>query len=315
MSRTIVAITGASGYLGKLLVPTLQKDRKIERIIGFDVQPLIDPPKSKKFEFVQTDVRDPGIVEAIKGADVLIHMAFKLWRLPDSEDLEEINIRGSYNVFDAAVQAKVKKLIFTSSTVAYGIRADNPMPLTEEHPLRPNEKLYYSWQKAACEKRLHEIQKKNPEIRITILRPCAVAGPNAPPNQFDAYISDPAIVVRGFDPPAQLVHEADVIQALRMAIHNDLPGIYNVTADETQSLRQATQSRGGRVLALPLFIIKPLLWLLWRTGKTIAAPEWILMSLYPFIASNDKLRAEGWKPKYTTPAIYDSIVEAFGKPS
>ncbi|MEJ2551943.1 MAG: hypothetical protein P8Z34_14805 [Anaerolineales bacterium] len=106
-----------------------------------------------------------------------------------------------------------------------------------------------------------------------------------------------------------------MIQALRMAIHNDLPGIYNVTADETQSLRQATQSRGGRVLALPLFIIKPLLWLLWRTGKTIAAPEWILMSLYPFIASNDKLRAEGWKPKYTTPAIYDSIVEAFGKPS
>ena len=68
MSRTIVAITGASGYLGKLLVPTLQKDRKIERIIGIDVQPPIDPPKSKKFEFVQTDVRDAGIVEAIKGA-------------------------------------------------------------------------------------------------------------------------------------------------------------------------------------------------------------------------------------------------------
>ncbi len=314
MSRTIVAITGASGYLGKLLVPELQKDRNIERVVAIDVRPPADPFTSKKSEFVKADVRDADIAEAIQGADVLVHMAFKLWRLPDSEDLEEINIRGSYNVFDAAVRAKVKKLIFTSSTVAYGIRADNPIPLTEDHSLRPNEKLYYSWQKATCEKRLHEIQEKHPEIKITILRPCAVAGPNAPPNQFDAYISDPAIVVRGYDPPAQLVHEDDVIQALRMAIHNDLPGIYNVTADDTQSLRQATQSRGGRVLALPLFIIKPLLWLLWRTGKTIAAPEWILMSIYPFIASNDKLRTKGWKPKYTTPAIYDSIVETFGKP-
>ncbi len=315
MSRNIVAITGASGYLGKLLVPALQKDRKIERVIAIDVEPPADPPQSKKVEFIQADVRDADIAKAIKGADVLVHMAFKLWRFPDSKDLDEVNIRGSYNIFEAAVQAKVKKLIFTSSTVAYGIHADNPIPLLEKFPLRPNEGLYYSRQKAACEKKLHEIQKNHPRMQVTILRPCAVAGPNAPPNQFDAYISDPAIVVRGYDPPAQLVHEEDVIQALRMAIHKDLPGIYNVTADETQSLRQATQSRGGRVLALPLFVIKPLLSLLWRSRKTIAAPEWILMSMYPFIASNEKLRAEGWKPKYTTPAIYDSIVETFGKPN
>jgi UDP-glucose 4-epimerase len=312
MSGTIVAITGASGYLGKLLLSALVKDRKVERIIAMDIVPLPKPPKSKKVEFIQVNLCKDDITKAIKGADVLVHMAFILWRFPDSKALEEVNVQASCNVFDAAVKAKVKKVIFTSSTVAYGIHADNPIPLTEEHPLRPNEELYYGMHKAACEKKLHEIQAKKPRMLITILRPCAVAGPNAPPGQFDAYISDPAIVVRGYDPPAQLVHEDDVIQALKLAIHKDLPGIYNVTGDGTQSLRQATESRGGRVVALPLFIVKPLLWLLWRTGKTIAAPEWILMSLHPFIASNKKICSAGWKPKYTTATIYNVIVDTFG---
>ena len=215
MSRTIVAVTGISGYMGKLLMPLLQKDRKVERIIGIDIQEPADTKKLKKLEFIQADVRDPSIAEAIKGADVLLHMAFKLWRFPNSKDIDDININGSFNVFDAAVKAKVKKLIFTSSTVAYGIRADNPIPLNEDQPLRPNEDLYYGMQKKACEMRLQEIQAQNPDMQITILRPCAIAGPNAPSDSFDAYVSDPAIVVRGYDPPAQLVHEDDVMQALR----------------------------------------------------------------------------------------------------
>jgi UDP-glucose 4-epimerase len=312
MSRTVVAITGASGYLGKLLVRELSKDRKVERVIAMDKIPPAEPLKSKKVEFIQIDVSKDDITKIIAGADVLIHMAFILWRYPDSKDLDEVNVQASCNVFDAAVKAEVKKLIFTSSTVAYGIHADNPIPLTEEDPLRPNSKLYYGMHKAACEKKLHDIKAKHPHIMITILRPCAIAGPNAPAGQFDAYISDPTIVVRGYDPPAQLVHEDDVIQALKLAIHKNLPGIYNVTGDGTQSLRQATESRGGRIVALPLFIVKPLLWLLWRAGKTIAAPEWILMSLHPFIASNKKLRDAGWKPKYTTSEIYKEIVDTFG---
>jgi len=312
MSRSIVAITGASGYLGKLLISALTMDRKVERVIAMDILPPSKPHQSKKVEFIQIDVCKDDITKVIKEADVLVHMAFILWRYPDSKQLDKVNVRASCNVFDAAVKAHVKKLIFTSSTVAYGIHADNPIPLTEEHPLRPNAELYYSMHKAACEKKLHEIQVKNPQMLITILRPCAIAGPNAPPGQFDAYISDPAIVVQGYDPPAQLVHEDDVIEALKLAIHKDLPGVFNVTGDGTQSLRQATESRDGRVVALPLFIIKPLLWLLWRTGKTLAAPEWILMSLHPFIASNNKLRGAGWKPKHTTSAIYNIIVDTFG---
>ncbi len=312
MSRSIVAITGASGYLGKLLLSALAKDRKVERVIAMDILPPSKPHKSKKVEFIQIDVCKDDISKTISGVDVLVHMAYILWRYPDSKDLDKVNVQASCKFFDAALNANVKILIFTSSTVAYGIHADNPIPLTEEHPLRPNAGLYYGMHKAACENKMHEIRAKHPQMLITILRPCAIAGRNAPPGQFDAYICDPAIVVRGYDPPAQLVHEDDVIQALKLAIHKDLPGIFKVTGDGTQSLRQAAESRGGRVVALPLFIVKPLLWLLWRTGKTIAALEWILISLHPFIARNNKLRDAGWKPKHTTSAIYKEIVGTFG---
>ena len=78
MKRTIVAITGASGYLGKLLIPALQKDRKIERAIGIDIELPPDPPKSKKVEFIQADVRKNDIEKAITGADVLVHMEYSV---------------------------------------------------------------------------------------------------------------------------------------------------------------------------------------------------------------------------------------------
>jgi UDP-glucose 4-epimerase len=312
MSYRTVAVTGISGYFGKMLLPLLDGDPEIERIIGIDQNPPTEGVSSNKLEFHQLDVRDPDLEKVLEGVEALIHMAFKLWRSPDDLDVDAVNIEGSKNVFGAAERRGVRKLIFTGSAVGYGFHPDNPIPLTEESPLRPNPENYYGKAKAICEETLVEMGKRHPEIVITRLRLAAVAGPNAPLKQFEPYAGDTVISISGYDPPAQLLHEEDMATAIYLALKNDLPGVYNVTGDEPRSLREQVEGRGGRVIALPKVLLSPLVWLLWRTGRSVAGPEWLTMSCYPFIMSNEKLKMAGWSPKYSTPETYQALMAAFG---
>jgi UDP-glucose 4-epimerase len=313
MKPKTLAITGVSGYFGKVLMPLLEEDQDIERIIGIDIHEPQDGGAWRKLEFHMMDVRQPQIESIIDGADALVHMAFVLMRLPGNKEIDDVNVGGTQNVIRIAGKLGIPKLIVTSSTVGYGLHPDNPIPLTEESPLRPNLNLYYSRAKAANEAFLDDFCAQHPEMIVTRLRPPTVVGPSAPREHMLQVVADTVPVIRGFDPIVQLLHEDDLAQALYLAICKDLPGIYNVTSDEARSMRQLVQSRGGRVLPLPRWLIYGMSAILWRLGATVFAPEFIdLLSSYTFIASNDKLKAEGWQPKYTTPEAYLAVLAAFG---
>lgn len=307
--RTTVAVTGVSGYVGQALLPYLEQDIEIDRVIGMDIQP---PENHKdKLLFHQLDVREAKVEQALEGADVLVHLAFVLMHRPgdDEREIDEINIAGSRRVFEAAARQGVRKLIFTSSVVAYGLHLDNPIPLTEESPLRPNHGLYYSRAKAAVEGYLDTFESEHPEMVVTRLRPCTVVGPRADPAQMAALTSSTAMLVQGYDPPYQLLHEEDLARALSLAIRQDIPGIYNVTSDEPRTLQQLARSRSGtRVVALPRWAVRGLMWLIWRLGRSPFAPGWVDLSRYPLVASNDKLKGLGWTPQYTTTEALEALL-------
>ncbi len=308
--RTTVAITGVSGYVGQALLPYLEQDAEIDRIIGIDIR----PPERRvegKLVFHQLDVREAKVEQALKGVDALVHLAFVLMRRPgdDEREIDEINVAGSRQVFDAAARQGVRKLIFTSSVVAYGLHPDNPVPLTEESPLRPNPGLYYSRAKAAVEGYLDTFESDHPEMLVTRLRPCTVVGPRADPAQMAALTTSTAILVRGCDPPYQMLHEDDLASALYLAIRQDIPGIYNVTGDGSPTMRQLARSRPGvRIVALPWWAVRGLMWLTWRSGSSPFAPEWVDLSRYSLAASNEKLKGLGWTPQYTTSEALEALL-------
>jgi UDP-glucose 4-epimerase len=314
MSAKIIAITGVSGYFGRLLLPLLEDDPEVELVIGIDRQSPPDANKWNKLRFHQLDIRDPSLSDVIVEADVLAHLAFLLWRLPGTDNIDDVNIRGSQMVFQTAAEVGVRKLLFTSSVVAYGLHSDNPVPLTEEAPLRPNPGLYYSRAKGAVEAFLDHTGRSNPELLITRLRPCTVVGPTADKIQMELLVSKTAILVKGYEPPGQLLHEDDLASALHLAIKKDLPGVYNVASDNPSTRRELIQYReDGRVVALPYPLLKILFGILWRTGATVFAPEWVDLFRYTFVLSNEKLKAEGWSPKYTTPEAFQALIAAFGE--
>jgi UDP-glucose 4-epimerase len=306
-----IFISGISGYFAGGLLPLLEQDPKVEKVVGIDRQPL---PKNnyKKVEFHQMDVRDPKSAELIRGCDVFIHLAFILLRRPGQADPDLINITGSRTLIDAAAAAGVKKIIFTSSAVGYGFHPDNPLPLTEENPLRPNIDLYYSKAKAVVEQHLDELEEQNPKIVITRLRPCTVVGPRAEKGRVASLIGSTGILVAGFNPPVQLLHEDDLAQAIALAVAKDLRGAYIVTSDGARTLTEFYALRGASVSQFALPVARFLMWLAWRFGGSLFAADWLDLSRYSIVASNRKLKAQGWTPRYTTEDTFYAVLKANG---
>src|ERR1700759_623748 len=87
-----------------------------------------------------------------------------------------ITLGGSRNVFEAAVEAGVQRLVYASSVAAYGFHPENPQPLTEETPALGSPDFYYSRQKAELEDALDGILAGS-ELDAYVFRPCIVAGP------------------------------------------------------------------------------------------------------------------------------------------
>src|SRR5687768_10429981 len=134
-----VAVTGPTGTFGFGLMPLLQDDERVSRIVGIARRPF-DPSQHgwDKMEYRQGDVRDAqALEEAFQGADVVVHLAFMITGTAGREATRAINVDGTLNAFRAAAAAGAKRFVYASSVAAYGWHEDNPVPMTEEWPTRP----------------------------------------------------------------------------------------------------------------------------------------------------------------------------------
>ncbi len=173
-----VAITGPTGEIGLPLLEELERDERVGGVLGM-ARRGFDPGVEgwRKVAYRRGDILDRGSLAALfDGADVAVHLAFAIFG--SREETRRVNLEGSRNVFEAAVAARVKRLVYASSVAAYGFFPDNPQPLTEDVPVRGSEGFYYSAQKAELEAALSEIVAGS-EVDAYVVRPCVVAGPRA----------------------------------------------------------------------------------------------------------------------------------------
>ena len=175
-----VAVTGPTGTFGVALMPLLQDDESVARVIGIARRPF-DPAEHgwTKMEYRQGDVRDPDALrEAFAGADVVVHLAFLIIS-GGKETTQAINVEGTLNAFRAAAEAGARRFVYASSIAAYGFHRDNPIGITEDWPTRPADRLFYAQEKAELELLLQEEAARHPETDLYLLRPPIVLGPDA----------------------------------------------------------------------------------------------------------------------------------------
>ncbi|MBW2141307.1 MAG: NAD-dependent epimerase/dehydratase family protein [Deltaproteobacteria bacterium] len=292
---TSIAITGVNSYFAKTVLPKLEADPEIERIVGIDVTPWTSD--FKKVAFFQEDVRSDNLPNLLKNVDTVLHLAFIVNEIHDKKKTHEININGSKNVFKACVENNVKKIIYTSSIASYGAHPDNPIGITENYPLVENRDSYYSTDKVAVETFLARFFEKRQDITLTIFRPPVIVGPNLN-NQFvEGFNRKTTLFIKGRDPQLQFLHEDDLGEALYLAVKKDIPGIFNIAADDETTMRRLYELAEIKSIDLPAGLLKFIANLLFALRLQNMSQGWISLMEYPIIVSSEKFKkVTGWQP-------------------
>ena len=150
-------VIGGAGLIGshtvdKLICEDVKEVIIYDNMIRGSYENLNDALKDERVKVYEAggDITQTDILKsALEGADGVFHLA-ALWLLQCHEYPRaafDVNIKGTFNVMEACVEKKIKKLIYSSSASVYGDAVSEPM--NEDHPF--NNKNFYGATKIACE--------------------------------------------------------------------------------------------------------------------------------------------------------------------
>ncbi len=311
-----VAVTGPTGTFGLALMPLLQDEPYVRRVIGIARRPF-DPAERgwTKMEYRRGDVRDPDALrEGFADADVVVHLAFLIIS-GGKETTQAINVEGTLNAFRAAAASGAKRFVYASSIAAYGFHRDNPIGITEEWPTRPADALFYAQEKAELEQLLQDEAARHPETELYLLRPPIVLGPDAvgAKAQLSPGLLQVLQLVHGGirrlrvvpavvpDLPLQLIHQDDVAEALRLCVIGaGPPGAYNIAAADVVKSADVLRELGFLPLAVPGKPVAALARAISTLPFLPSGLQWVEAMSHPAIMDTTKARTElGWRPKHS----------------
>lgn len=291
-----VAVTGISGMVGQRLLARVGP--RVGRIVGIDMhEPIQWIPN---LEFHRADPAHAELKLILEGVDVVVHIDPDLGEGMGGSDISATYSAGVRGLLDAAVSVGVAKVVHVASAMVYGAWPANPVPLTEDAPLRPNSGHRGAIASAEVTRLLGEWCEDRSGVSVTSLRAAQLLGPGTH-SALAALTGGQSLVrLRGVAPRLQFVHVDDLVAAIELAIFEDLPGVYNVAADGWISTSEAHELAGRKlVLRVPVAFVSRVL----RAGDAFAGCGRALASLpyceFPWVVANDRLKAKGWSPTAT----------------
>ena len=304
MGRSVL-VTGGSGYFGSVLVGRALAQGDDLRVLDLNPpDPALDP-----VEYVRADIRDRDAVRAAcDGVDVVLHNVAQVPLARDRELFESVNVIGTANLLIAARDARVAKVIHTSSSAVFGIPERNPV--TELTPCRPLE----AYGRAKLEAELLCREAASSGLDVTIIRPRTILGHGRLGIMavLFEFVADgaPVFVLGDGDNHYQFVHAADLADACLRAAAHEGPTVYNIGAAEFETMRETLQAlvdhaaTGSRVRSLPVAPARAAMHAAGALGFAPFAPyHWLLYgeSLWFDVS---KARSElGWEPRHSNAAM------------
>lgn len=295
-----VLVTGSSSHLARALLPVLCAEDSISRVTGVDIAP---PHFSHaKFQATNCDIREPCLTDILPGHDALVHLAYVVLRGRMREaEMADINVRGSYRLFQAARDAGVKRLVHLSSAAVYG-KGEN---VSEETAYAPLDGFLYGTHKTQLERLL---EADIPEC--VRLRPHVILGRNAQPLLLQLLNLPLYPALPRPYPRLQCVHEDDVARAVLLAIRQNVQGPFNLAADDSFSYCELIQRRHRFALALPPGLARAGLHALWRITGWGGEPAWLEgLDNTLTLDCRHTINTLGWHSRYDTAA---TLIDALG---
>ncbi|WP_018654694.1 NAD-dependent epimerase/dehydratase family protein [Actinomadura flavalba] len=307
----VVLVTGVARFLGARVAHALQADPGIERVIGVDTVPPVEP--LGRTEFVRVDVRTPGIAKVIASGrvDTVVHSGLVPGTPGTAARAKELNVIGTMQLLAACQRApSMRRLVLRSTAAVYGSSAKGPAVFTERD--QPPEPPASGSARDAVEVEgyVRGLTRRRSDLSVSVLRFANLLGPRVD-SPITRYLSLPVVpTVLGFDPRLQFVHEDDGVEVLRRMTVEDHPGTFNVAGDGVLLLSQLL--RRAQRPTIPLTAAS--LSVLGDTGRRLAgltgfSPELLRWLTYGRVVDTAALAAElSWHPKYSTEAAFADFV-------
>jgi nucleoside-diphosphate-sugar epimerase len=316
----IIALTGAAGYLGSVLIDYLGAQSWVERIIAVDVKPLPLHPQTVydgRLISYYADIHDGDFMRAIfveHGVTNVIHAAF----IPSQQggvsisQMRTSNIDGSQRLFHAAFETHVRQILFLSSASTYGYHHGNPFGIREENEPRPS--TVYANHKVLVEQYLNAEQLNYPQTRTAVLRSVAVVGPQGRTmSPWRALTAQKVFLLsNGGHARTQAIHEQDIAALIGRIVEQNSAGTFNAGPDDHASWAEIGKLTGLPVISAPRGVLN-----FATRFNTILPPlhsltrEVVDMFSETLVCSNSAVRSQvGWAPHYTTREAFGQLFGA-----
>jgi len=300
-----VALTGPCGYIGELVLERLLRSDRVEKVVCLDsVRPVIE---SEKLLYYTVDLTNPTADVLIadilqrEEVDVFVHCAFFSGPHRNTGYGHELMVIGTINVLNACAAKGIKSLEVLSTTLVYGAKRDNPNYLAEDHPMRGGRGYPYVRDRVEVENLLADFERRHPEIRVAVLRPCTVMGSDT--RDFFAMYLKQGIVptVFGYDPLFQFVHESDVAEAFHQAVFSKVRGQFNVVGEGVLPLSSAIKLLGNANLPVSMTAARMGANLLWSARVLKFSARHVDYLLFHLIADGARMqKVLGFRPRFNS---------------
>ncbi|MFT5531534.1 MAG: nucleoside-diphosphate-sugar epimerase [Candidatus Poriferisodalaceae bacterium] len=285
-----VAVTGSGGAIGRRVVRLLASTPGVEEVIAIDETSTSSPYGPVRYELLDLLGSPRRLEAAFRGVDVIVHLAYS------TEHGDQPLLR---RVLGAAEAVGVNRVVTVSSAMVYGAWSSNPVPLSEDAPLRPNPECDFAVRKADAERILWEWADESVERVVVALRPAPAVSATDASMIGQAVLAAAPIRTGTDDPPVQFVHMDDLATAAVHAASLPTSGAYNVNADGWLNGDELRALLGARIrLRLPIPLPERLDRLVARRTRKPVPAGLIEYTRHPWAIANDRLRATGWRPRY-----------------
>ena len=228
-----IFITGATGFVGSHLIKKLSKtNHQIHCLVRKTSD--ADYLQASNITQIPGDIRDRNAVShGILGCQWMIHLAgvYSFWE-PDPSIYYEVNVEGTRNVMECALDAGISKVVYLSTYGAFGIQKD--CPYNEENSPNPNQSSKYTESKYQADLLVWDLYTSK-GLPVIVLYPANILGPgddkassiyikNITNNRFPVRVLE--------DHYFSVVHVGDVVEAIVASLNKkDVIGKKYLLAD------------------------------------------------------------------------------------
>jgi len=304
-----ILITGAAGYIGRVLTKRFSQKQNIDIIFALDRKPKPEEFDNPKIVYLQLDlIKDYWEKKIPQIPDIIIDLAFEIRTSYGRLKKQEFNnLSIPKRILEYCSDKKIKKLIYFGSLSAYGAKPENIGKILKENSPLLEEEYPYGSQKKKAEEIIRNYQIST---QIIVLRVASVNGPEGEKRKKISLLNFikrifPVLPFANFFWARQYLHEEDLFRAVEILILKDMNAlfeIFNLAPSDILTMSEMAFLIHKKTLKVPAWTLKYIFFLAWHLSLGyIPVPKGSeRFFTYPVNVDGTKIENLDFKYKYSS---------------